>query len=338
MASQLPLDIAGILSVWMECLLFGIYASLFIQTVFLMWKQRLIRTGPSKIFFWGTLLMFLIAATHVALNFYRLLRGYVWLREEVGPENYFLDLGRWDNVAHNALNAIMTWVADCLIIYRCFIVWNHNYYIIIVPSLLLIMSIIANGIALKEFTDVPLGTIFGATLVHWMNTIYALAFVQNVMTTGLIAWRIWRQEKESVNVGIHSADSRSSLLPIVRIIIESAMIYVVELLVLIILYALKHNAQFVVQEAVVPTVGIVFTLMTIRISKRSYKVHCATVTEDQSRPIQWRARSVGPMVTTEYTTTADDIDMKPIGPFQIQDDEDSKYEETYDKTRGRAVV
>lgn len=190
-----------------------------------------------------------------------------------------------------------------------------------------------------------------------MNTIYALAFVQNVMTTGLIAWRIWRQEKESVNVGIHSADSRSSLLPIVRIIIESAMIYVVELLVLIILYALKHNAQFVVQEAVVPTVGkclnsdlllrsterysflgIVFTLMTIRISKRSYKVHCATVTEDQSRPIQWRARSVGPMVTTEYTTTADDIDMKPIGPFQVQDDEDSKYEERYDKTRGRAVV
>lgn len=78
--------------------------------------------------------------------------------------------------------------------------------------------------------------------------------------------------------------------------------------------------------------------MTIRISKRSHKVHCATVTEDQSRPIQWRARSVGPMVTTEYTTTADDIDLKPIGPFQVQDDEESKYEETCDKNRGRAVV
>ena len=89
-----------------------------------------------------------------------------------------------------------------------------------------------------------------------METIYALALVQNTWTTGLIAWRIWRQERASAVIGLHSTTSQSSLIPIVRIVIESAALYVLELIILIILYALNHNAQFVLQEALVPTVGM----------------------------------------------------------------------------------
>ena len=77
--------------------------------------------------------------------------------------------------------------------------------------------------------------------MHWMNTIYALAFVQNVITTGMIAYRLWRHDRTAHILGVYSAGSRSSLLPIVRIVVESAMIYVLEVLVLIILYALDHN-------------------------------------------------------------------------------------------------
>ena len=88
-----------------------------------------------------------------------------------------------------------------------------------------------------------------------MNTIYSLAFVQNSITTSLIAYRIWSQDRRSVAAGISSGGSKSSLIPVIRIVVESAAIYLLELLVLIILYALKHNAQFILQEAVVPTVG-----------------------------------------------------------------------------------
>lgn len=80
------------------------------------------------------------------------------------------------------------------------------------------------------------------------------------MTTGLIAWRIWRQDRASTAMGARSLNSRTSLIPIVRIIVESAAIYVLELVVLIVLYVLKHNGQFIVQEAVVPTVGPCFII------------------------------------------------------------------------------
>jgi hypothetical protein len=52
----------------------------------------------------------------VGVNLYRLLRGYVWLRDTVGPAAYFLDLGRWDNIAHDAINAVVTWIGDFLVV------------------------------------------------------------------------------------------------------------------------------------------------------------------------------------------------------------------------------
>jgi len=315
MVAQLPLEVAGILSVWLETLLYGVYCSLFFETVYIILKKRMTKTRPSKVFFVAINIMFILSTVHIAVNLYRLLRGYVWLRDTVGPTAYFLNLGRWDNIAHDAINAVVTWIGDFLVIYRCFIVWNNNYYIIILPALFLIMSIISNSIALHLFGKVPLGTIFGPTLVHWMNTIYALALVQNTWTTGLIAWRIWRQERASAVIGLRSATSQSSLIPIVRIVIESAAIYVLELIVLIILYALNHNAQFILQEALVPTVGIVFTLMTVRLAMRSSK--SLMTTERGGFPIEWRVTAaaattdLGP--TTLATVETNEMQLKSLG-------------------------
>ncbi len=50
------------------------------------------------------------------INLYRLLRGYVWLAANPGPAVYFGDLSRWDNIAHDAINAIVTWIGDSLMV------------------------------------------------------------------------------------------------------------------------------------------------------------------------------------------------------------------------------
>jgi hypothetical protein len=92
----------------------------------------------------------------LAINLYRVLRAYVWLAEEVGTAAYLGNLERWDNIAHDTLNAFMTWVGDCLVvsqsqvakdrtespsqIYRCYIVWDNNILIVILPIALLVMS------------------------------------------------------------------------------------------------------------------------------------------------------------------------------------------------------
>lgn len=50
------------------------------------------------------------------INLYRLLRGYVWLAADPGPAEYFGDLSRWDNIAHDAINAVVTWIGDSLMV------------------------------------------------------------------------------------------------------------------------------------------------------------------------------------------------------------------------------
>ena len=110
---------------------------------------------------------------------------------------------------------------------------------------------VANSIALHQFAKLGLNTIFSPSLVHWMDTIYALAFVQNTMTTGLIAYRIWRQDRMSQG----SISSSFRLIVSARVIVESASIYVLNILILIILYALNTNGQFIAQEAIVPVCG-----------------------------------------------------------------------------------
>lgn len=92
-------------------------------------------------------------------------------------------------------------------------------------------------------------------LIAWMNTVYPVNFVQNILTTGLIAFKILFQHRVSTAAGARRAGSRLRLIHVVRILIESAMMYTVQLLALMVLYFRVHNAQFVVQYAIVPTIG-----------------------------------------------------------------------------------
>lgn len=88
-----------------------------------------------------------------------------------------------------------------------------------------------------------------------LNAIYPLSLAQNVMTTGLITLKIWNQHRNSAASGVIDRSSRLSLLKIVRIIIESAMIYTGQLFVLVILYFANNTFQYVVQNAIVPSLG-----------------------------------------------------------------------------------
>lgn len=93
------------------------------------------------------------------------------------------------------------------------------------------------------------------SVLSWMATIYPLVFAQNIVTTGLIAFKIWTQHRVSTANGVIDTSSRLSLFNVLRIIIESAAIYTLQLLVLLILYPMQHNAQYIVQSAVIPSIG-----------------------------------------------------------------------------------
>ncbi|KAF9465426.1 hypothetical protein BDZ94DRAFT_342384 [Collybia nuda] len=228
-----------------------------------MLKKRKTRTWSGKVFLMAILLMYIQATTHIGVCLYRLIQAYVWLRDSVGPDSYFFDTRRWDHFAHNFLICSMTWSGDALVIYRCFIIWNQRYIIILFPSLLLVYVMAVNCSVLYWFTHphvIPF-----LNLIVWMDAVYPVAFFQNILTTGLIVFKILHQHYISTAAGVRSAGSRLKLIHIVRILVESAVIYTTQLFITIILYFQRHNALYIMQYAMVPTIGIVFNLIAVRI-------------------------------------------------------------------------
>lgn len=85
--------------------------------------------------------------------------------------------------------------------------------------------------------------------------IYPLSFVQNLMTTGLIILKIFLQHRASKKAGVVNLGSTLSLIRVVRVVIESAAIYTIQLLALIILYFRNDNGQYILQVAISPSIG-----------------------------------------------------------------------------------
>lgn len=91
----------------------------------------------------------------------------------------------------------------------------------------------------------------------FLNVTFPLNLLQNVLTTGLIAIRIWSQHRQTVQAGVKfvSAGGALSLLMVLRIVVESAMIYTIQMLIITILWYLGHPAIVIVQHATLPSIG-----------------------------------------------------------------------------------
>ncbi|KAF9531354.1 hypothetical protein CPB83DRAFT_848898 [Crepidotus variabilis] len=208
--------------------------------------------------------MYIVATLHVVLGIYRVIQAYIVVENPKGPISYLYDVTLWSFRANNVLLCVMTWLGDALVIYRCYYVWSGNFWVILLPTVLLFATVGVDAFILYWW-DHQLA--FSATfnILPWLNSIYPLAFAQNVFTTGLIGYKIWKQHRKSVSVGIVDRGSRLGLLHILRIIIESAAVYTIQLCLLIILYALQNNFQVILQDAIVPSIGIVFVLIAVRV-------------------------------------------------------------------------
>ncbi|KAF5327271.1 hypothetical protein D9619_004245 [Psilocybe cf. subviscida] len=215
-----------------------------------------------------------------------------------GAISYLQNSNHWEFLGLNILLCIQTWLGDGLVIYRCYFVWDGNLWLIAVPVYLLLGSIGINLYVLYWFRHPFI--IAPAPGIRLLRSIYPLAFVQNFMTTSLIVIKIFLQHRASKKAGIVDVGSKLNLIQVIRIVIESAGIYTIQILVLNILFFRGDNFQFVVQSAIIPSIGITFVLLTVRIEASRNHVHTTTKsdlgirTSMLSRWLRESNRDIGP--------------------------------------------
>ncbi|EAU89836.2 hypothetical protein CC1G_06988 [Coprinopsis cinerea okayama7 len=228
--------------------------------------------------------MFIIITFHNSLNVYRMITAYVYQVPLEAAVQYIRNLDNWDAYALPLLLAILIWLADILAIYRCYLIWSHTLLPVALPILLLLASIGTHSVNLWWFGHRTARSI--DEMQPLFNTTFPLHLAQNVLTTFLIAYKIWMEHQKVKRIGI-AVVGGMNLMSVIRIFIESAALYTIEMLLAVIFFFARHPAQVIFQHALIPTTGIVFALLAIRVHTARHRDHGRNIQSSNSIIPSW---------------------------------------------------
>jgi hypothetical protein len=130
-------------------------------------------------------------------------------------------------LALQTLIAFGDFLAQCILIYRCWIVWACDFRVVIIPSFLAFAFL---GIALSSNGSVvalPNGIFAQDWTIPVTASSIVLTMTVNALVTGLIVFKIFKvftKVKPTLAEKTLGATRRSTLLPVIFILIESGMV------------------------------------------------------------------------------------------------------------------
>ncbi|KAG1839625.1 hypothetical protein DFJ58DRAFT_859252 [Suillus subalutaceus] len=242
-----------------EALLYGVYCVLFIASVVILIKRYRV---SNRVIWVANCLLFTTSTAHFALMF-----NHFYIALENAP---FSDFGNETSelMGANLMISVVDVIGDLLLLYRCWLVWGKNFYVIVLPLLTAlggfacILPIPSLLLSIDPTSPVPPTQIVPLTIAG-----YALPLCTNIMVTGLIAGRLWYISRIPV-VDEHgkpvilktAAGGRPMML-----IIESGALYMITQLIFVILVATRNPAEAVLSLAGTQIYGIASTLIIIRV-------------------------------------------------------------------------
>ncbi|KAG2140175.1 hypothetical protein DEU56DRAFT_735068 [Suillus clintonianus] len=269
--SGIPLDTAAIMSSVLEGILYGFSVLMFIGFVWTFTDKKSVRDVNRPIAAVAALLLVLSTA-HIVIGIIHLEAGLVQYRDTYpgGPMAFFADFHRGTFVAKNAIYTLQTLLGDGVVIYRCYVVWQ-SVWIIILPCIMW-CGVGAFGVCsvyyFSQATTSDIENFFNSEPGHWVATFLAFTLATNVLSTGLLAYRIWMIERE-----VSAVCATRTKVPILRVLIDAAILYSAALCSSLMCFAFGNNGLYVMGDMSVPIVSITFYMVFIRIATNRNNQH-----------------------------------------------------------------
>ncbi|KAJ6497280.1 hypothetical protein C8R45DRAFT_124398 [Mycena sanguinolenta] len=142
-------------------------------------------------------------------------------------------------------------IADGLVIYRCYVVWNNNVWVTILPILMLIASTVLGVVESFDFSIS-------------LYPFFAVSLATNVLVTMLTAGRIWWISRYSRSY-LKTAEKRRYVSAI-AILVESGMLYSATVLAYLIVLSIPSASILAepIFAMLVQIMGIAPTLIIVR--------------------------------------------------------------------------
>ncbi|KDQ56609.1 hypothetical protein JAAARDRAFT_58887 [Jaapia argillacea MUCL 33604] len=311
------LDGTEIVLVVVESVLWGAFMILFCGAVNVLIERRRVRKEVSTPLLLTAILLFCSITTHWIIDISRAFDAFVYAQDhtlsfynssDASPNaavSYLSEISNIKNVVNSGVYVFTTLVGDAFMIYRLFIVWGRNLWVVLLPLLLWVALLVTGSATTWIFAFASSTNLFNSAGA-WITASFVITLLENLVSTGLIAYRIWITSRAWGDGATYSGSK------IIQIIIESAALYSCCLIISLCAYLAKSNVQFVAVAVNSPVVGIIFALILTRAHSNSTSAHSRDsdhhVTTKSMRLRSFRASRHPTSPMAIQITTAREID------------------------------
>ncbi|KAI4523358.1 hypothetical protein K525DRAFT_254652 [Schizophyllum commune Loenen D] len=230
---------AHLTAIIIQCLLYGASVPLFVATI---WALHGLKHA-GRLWYPVTCVLFVLSTMHVVVDARHIFIGFIE-RVDVA-DAYFQSVVR--ETTKNAIYLVETLVADSILIYRCHMVYQR-WEAIVLPVALWLSTAVDGPLAVHAMDQRSRGMdgYFAQQSYHWVVAFYSSAFSTNIITTSILAYKLWNYHCQSCRFGFNVPSGQSAISPIFLTVVECGATYSTALIVMVVIFATATDAQYVV--------------------------------------------------------------------------------------------
>ncbi|KAF8812068.1 hypothetical protein BYT27DRAFT_7183234 [Phlegmacium glaucopus] len=180
------------------------------------------------------------------------------------------------NIINSTFYVFIDFIAQGVMMYRCWVVWNRQVLVIVVPFILSIISLATSLTLVGELVILGKTQQFSHPPV-WFFPIgilsFSLSLVVNAIFTGLLVFKIVKTSLAFRRSCARNPGGKNDLLPLLCILIESGVVLFVVELLWVVLFSLNSNEFYVFSGPTAMTYGIIPTMIVVRVGMRNANNH-----------------------------------------------------------------
>ncbi|KAJ7230226.1 hypothetical protein GGX14DRAFT_410176 [Mycena pura] len=221
--------------------------------------------------------LFVVSTFDDIIGLVHMILAFVQYTGPGGAKGELTNIHEWINIVRSFDQIAIMIVGDFVLIYRCFVVYGRRWRAIAV-SFTLYLAGIAMSIKLMhvEITTSNAGITLNSNVIKpWWSAFFAITAAQNVLTTSLLVWRIWRVEHRNAKFRASINASQSApvnfqprLRKAIRVVAESGLAYSTLVFVTFVVSLCNSNTLYPVSDGALQAAGITFNVIIIRSTPR----------------------------------------------------------------------
>ncbi|SJL01242.1 uncharacterized protein ARMOST_04560 [Armillaria ostoyae] len=251
----LSIEAAEFIAIIVESVLYGFAALLISITLWALTRERN-RHELSIVTLVGVCTLALLSTLHLVADGIYVYQGFI---TSEGDDAYFLDSTKF--TFKNTVYFLETLLADGILIYRCYIVWQ-NVLVIAFPILGWIGTVVAGAHTIWSIAGDP-GIAFNKDAIFvqqtrkWVVSFYSVALATNISATFILATKLWVAHRRTVKY--------------FGMIVECGALYSLALIAMLATYLLKSNAAYLVIDLIGQIIPITFSVILLRAALARYQ-------------------------------------------------------------------